>query len=105
MSSRGMRSSSSEDRRIPNARRRSLAPEGVQARALGAEPGAMAPLVAHEVPDVRPEAGAVVQLAQVGALVGGHVVGDLERGQGETPGIAHLPGGPPRAGLARAPTG
>ena len=42
--------------------------------------------VAHKSPEVR----AVVRLNQVAALVGGHVIRDLERRQGETPRKPHM---------------
>ena len=73
-----------------------LPPEGVQAGALGAEPGAVAALVAHQFADDGPEAGAVVQLPQVGALMGGDVVGHLEGRERQAPGIGDRSGGPAR---------
>ena len=55
-----------------------LSAEGVEAGAFGAEPGAVGAFVADKGLHVGPEARAMVQLQQVGAFVGRHVIGDLE---------------------------
>jgi hypothetical protein len=57
--------------------------EAVQPGPVRPQPGAVWALVADQPPGLGPEGGAVVRVQQVGALVGGDVIGDGGRGQGK----------------------
>src|SRR5512141_2485391 len=89
--------------RTAPGRSEASAPEGVQPGALVAQPGAVGAVVADQGLHMGPEARAVVQLPQVGALVGGDVVGHLPGRERQAPGVADRRRAAAHARPARAP--
>lgn len=61
----------------------------MQPAAFGLQPIAMGCNLANKPPDVLPELWPMIKLKEVGAFVGGDIVCDVTRGQGQPPGISN----------------